>query len=74
MTKAEFLSRLRSSEGCHIWSGAVGKNGYGTVKIDTKYMHTHKAAFLFTKRPVPSGLMYVIPVTIDYVLTLIIYL
>ena len=31
--------------GCWLWLGALGKPGYGNVKIDGKYLNAHVAAF-----------------------------
>lgn len=56
MTKEEFLSKIKTSEGCSIWEGSKGSNGYGTVNISGITYSTHKAAFIFTKGAIPIGL------------------
>ncbi len=55
MTKEDFLSKIKTSEGCSIWDGSKGSNGYGTVNIDGLTYSTHRAAFTFTKGVIPKG-------------------
>ncbi len=43
-------------DGCHLWSGAVGGNGYGTFWKDGKVIHAHRASYEMFVGAIPIGL------------------
>lgn len=42
--------------GCHIFTGYVGKNGYGVLTIGCKTRAVHRLEWELTNGPIPSGL------------------
>lgn len=45
-----YWKRLRQGEGgCWIWTGARGKNGYGTIRFEGRYTHAHRVAFRLSR-------------------------
>jgi hypothetical protein len=59
MTIEEFLSKLKTSEGCSLWDGAILQaGGYGLVHIGSLQYRAHVLSYMLTKGPIPEG-MYV---------------
>ena len=46
---------VESDSGCLIWTGAHGRNGYGSVRVDRRTMLAHRVAWMAVNGPVPSG-------------------
>jgi hypothetical protein len=44
-----------NENGCRLWTGAVGKKGYGNVVFSTGHENAHRAAFIFTYGMPPTG-------------------
>lgn len=53
-----FWSRLRKSgpDGCWVWTGFIGPNGYGTTAVGRRPLATHRAAWILTHGPIPPGM------------------
>jgi hypothetical protein len=47
-----FWAKVRKSDGCWFWVGAINKKGYGTFKVGSKTVIAHRWAY----GPVPEGL------------------
>lgn len=45
-----------SYEGCHLWTGAKNKGGYGVIKIKGRTELAHRVSYALHHGPVPSGL------------------
>lgn len=43
--KDRILSRHRREGDCWIWTGAVGKDGYGVIGVGRKQFRAHRAAY-----------------------------
>jgi hypothetical protein len=43
--------------GCHIWSGAVHKTGYGQIKWQGKATVAHRVVYTLVKGDIPNGLV-----------------
>jgi hypothetical protein len=43
--------------GCWLWTGAIGKNGYGNTTIGRKIIYVHRATMLHLKGEAPIGLV-----------------
>ncbi|MFA5037915.1 MAG: HNH endonuclease signature motif containing protein [Candidatus Izemoplasmatales bacterium] len=56
MTREEFLSKIKTSEGCQVWEGVRNQHGYGRVKIGGKLIVAHRLSYLLTKGDIPKGL------------------
>lgn len=41
--------------GCWVWNGASGQNGYGQIKSFGKIVSAHRFAFELYKGPIPEG-------------------
>lgn len=58
LTQADFL-RWRGSvvptATCHVWTGAVGSNGYGTLRVGDRVVRAHQVAARLRFGPVPLG-------------------
>lgn len=50
-----FWSRVQFSEGCWEWQGHVTE-GYGSIKIDTHHVKTHRLSWLIHFGQIPAGL------------------
>lgn len=48
---------VEDANGCWIWTGAVGKHGYGTVKRQNQTRMAHRVMYEETIGPVPEGLV-----------------
>lgn len=42
--------------GCWLWTGYVGRNGYGEIGISQKTMRAHRVAYEELIGPIPQGL------------------
>lgn len=42
--------------GCLIWTGRIDQHGYGRICVDGREMGAHRASWVLTKGPIPSGL------------------
>lgn len=58
LTIAQRLAKhtIVSPNGCHVWSGAVDKDGYGQISINGKTKQAHWASYENERGPVPPGL------------------
>jgi HNH endonuclease len=41
---------------CHVWQGAMLRNGYGTVTVDGRTWLAHRYAYTTQRGPIPDGL------------------
>jgi len=44
-----------NDKGCHIWSGAVHKSGYGQIKWQGKSTVAHRVVYTLIKGDIPNG-------------------
>ena len=44
-----------NDKGCHIWSGAVHKSGYGQIKWAGKSTVAHRVVYTLVKGDIPNG-------------------
>lgn len=44
-------------KGCHIWSGAVHKSGYGQIKWLGKSTVAHRVVYTLVKGDIPNGMV-----------------
>lgn len=42
--------------GCWLWSGALGNNGYGSLRVNGATATAHRVAFESRNGPIPAGL------------------
>jgi HNH endonuclease len=42
--------------GCHIWVGTTTHNGYGTARLDNRWVMVHRAIWEHHNGPIPGGL------------------
>jgi hypothetical protein len=40
-----FMSKVRKTDGCWIWTGTKTSGGYGNININGKYINTHRVAY-----------------------------
>lgn len=40
---------------CHLWTGGVGKDGYGRTSLDGRKQQAHRAAWLIAHGSIPDG-------------------
>lgn len=52
-----FLSRIKKTETCWIWTGAKQGNGYGAAWFNKKYQSAHRAMYLLVHGDIPPGLV-----------------
>lgn len=55
-TLQRFLGKVSQGEGCWIWQGAAGRNGYGSFWLDGHQRSAHRAAWLLMRGPILNGL------------------
>lgn len=52
-----FWEKVEKAEGCWLWTGALGANGYGVTFLDGKIKRAHRVSWLMaTGTEVPSNL------------------
>jgi hypothetical protein len=54
-TEQRFLSKVRLSNGCWIWTGHVEKNGYGRIGVNGKMRWAHRIAYELFIGLIPKG-------------------
>jgi hypothetical protein len=55
--KERILAKVsRAENGCWLWRGKVGTNGYAMFQIDRKYIRVHRASYQAFVGPIPAGL------------------
>lgn len=50
-----------NEDGCWLWTGGVNNRGYGSLKVNGKHMHSHRAMWEQERGPIPGNL------TIDHI-------
>jgi hypothetical protein len=53
---ANFWSRVTKTDTCWIWTGPLGRGGYGRAKFDGVTMYAHRFAYELLVGPIPEGL------------------
>lgn len=56
VTTAKFWSRVQKGDGCWLWKGSLTTNGYGHVKVQGRWIGTHKLAYQLTYGAIPDDL------------------
>lgn len=53
-----FRAKLRLSNECHVWTGALKDNGYGSFRVSAceGMVHAHRAAWMLEFGDIPPGL------------------
>ena len=53
-----FYRRTRlTSSGCLEWTGGRSAEGYGRIKVDTRYRQAHRHIWELIKGPIPAGMI-----------------
>lgn len=52
-----FWHKTKKSGDCLLWTGAVGKSGYGAVGYQYKNWSAHRLAWFFINGEIPNGLI-----------------
>lgn len=52
-----FWQKVDKSGDCWVWTGALLKTGYGSIRIDKKAMRAHRVAYELCVGPIPRGLL-----------------
>lgn len=56
--KTRFESRIRKeSNGCHVWTGPLDKDGYGSFHLRRKRRRAHRVAWYDMRGEIPDGLV-----------------
>ncbi len=56
-TKERFLAKVEiKANGCWIWAGSIGQNGYGRMRFGGKTHRAHRVAYELYHGPVPRAL------------------
>ena len=50
-----FWEKVARSDGCWVWTGAIGTTGYGQLMIDGKVRTASRVAYELQNGPIPSG-------------------
>lgn len=56
MVEDRFLKYVNKTNTCWVWTGAIGKNGYGTLTVNKKFKASHRIAYELYKGEIPKGL------------------
>ncbi len=56
--RERFLSKVKKSDGCWVWTGAKTDRGYGNFGVSAKGRNygAHRISYLLHKGPIPSGM------------------
>lgn len=58
MTREErFWAKVKKSDGCWEWVGAVNSRGYGFLWVDKRSFRAHRLSWEIHHGPIPSGLL-----------------
>lgn len=52
----DYVKNYKEVNGCHIYQGYFGTQGYGRFMIKGKQYHVHQEAYKFYKGDIPQGL------------------
>ena len=55
-TAQRFWAKVRKTDGCWLWVGARGSNGYGYIRHDGRDCGAHRVSYELHRGPIPSGL------------------
>lgn len=50
-----FWRRVKKSDGCWLWAGAVHPHGHGYASLDGRVQYAHRVAWQLTYGPIPKG-------------------
>src|SRR5438094_246049 len=53
---ARFFSKIRKTDTCWLWAGAISRSGYGQMFINGRNTLPHRYIFEQTYGPIPTGL------------------
>ena len=57
-TLRRFLSKTeRDTNGCWIWTGSLGRKGYGQFWYEDTMARAHRVSWLLMRGPIPDGLL-----------------
>lgn len=48
--------RTVTADGCWLWAGAPGKNGYGRISVENTVRYAHRVSYETFVGPIPQGL------------------
>lgn len=51
-----FWAKVEKTKTCWLWTGAIGKGGYGNFYADRRYVRAHRFAYELLVGPIPEGL------------------
>lgn len=51
-----FWGKVEKTDGCWLWKGYRTPKGYGVFKMNGKNQQAHRAAWMLTHGPIPTGL------------------
>lgn len=51
-----FWSRVKKTDGCWLWTGSFGNNGYGQISESDKNLSTHRVSWELHYGPIPDGM------------------
>ena len=51
-----FWSRVKKTDGCWVWTGALQRDGYAHFTLDRKTITAHRYAYEITVGPIPAGM------------------
>jgi hypothetical protein len=47
---------VKHKDGCVVWKGSAGRNGYGQFSLNGKTMHASRAVYIMVNGAIPKGL------------------
>jgi len=53
--KCRLLGNIKKENGCFIWQGKIGIDGYGQIMINKKRQRVHRVSFETFKGSIPQG-------------------
>lgn len=51
-----FWSSIRKTPSCWIWTSAIRRNGYGTLRVDARDTFAHRYSYELNVDPIPEGM------------------
>lgn len=54
--ETRFWRNVEKSDGCWLWTGYSGKDGYGYLRVGTKQTGAHRYSYELHNGPIPEGL------------------
>jgi hypothetical protein len=54
--EARFWDKVKKTDGCWLWTGAIDVHGYGEMHLGSQTPRAHRLSWMLANGPIPDGL------------------